>query len=586
MVMIMVGDSLERLKELPENSVDSIVTDPPYGLSFMGKKWDYDVPSRELWAQCLRVLKPGGHLIAFAGSRTYHRLAINVEDAGFEIRDQIMWIYGSGFPKSLNISKAIDKAAGAERVDLGPNPNDREQNSAIDFNGKGNDSRITAPATDDAKKWEGWGTALKPAHEPCVLARKPISENNIPNNVLRHDTGAINIDDCRIEGEKPLREIIEGNQDNEWKGEGAWKSSGLAKGTTTEGRFPANVIFDEDAGEMLDEQSGTIKGSKGTGLTATEGRGAININNSVEGINRVGYEDTGGASRFFLNVKTGHEPAVLARKPIEEKTIADNVLEHGTGGLNIDASRVDWDSEALEKDSKRRQKPRTDITNNSLHSGGGSNGEFIGEKESPSGRYPANVIHDGSDEVRDEFPDTKQSSPVNMHHEEYIPNNKNEVYGKGMGGGAHPGFDDVDTSAARFFYCAKASRKEREAGLDDFESAQVTDRKDTTGVGSDNPRNRGNKLRKNIHPTVKPVALMRYLCRLVTPPGGKILDPFLGSGTTGIAALLEGFDFIGCEISEEYADIATARMAHWSEADLVETDMGTSLELPPEAEWL
>ena len=403
MVMIMVGDSLERLKELPENSVDSIVTDPPYGLAFMGKKWDYDVPSRELWLQCIRVLKPGGHLIAFAGSRTYHRLAINIEDAGFEIRDQIMWIYGSGFPKSLNISKEIDKAAGAERVDLGPNPNDRKQNSAIDFNGKGNDSRITAPATDDAKKWEGWGTALKPAHEPCVLARKPITENNVANNVLKH----------------------------------------------------------------------------------------------------------------------------------------------GTGGINIDETRTN-----------------------------------------KQGRYPANVIHDGSDEVREKFPDTKHSSSVNMHHEEYIPNNKNEVYGKGMGGGAHPGFDDVDTSAARFFYCAKTSKAEREAGLEHFKSAQVTDRKDTTGVGSDNPRNRGNKLRKNTHPTVKPIALMRYMCKLVTPSGGKILDPFLGSGTTGIAALLEGFDFIGCEISQEYADIATARMAHWSEADLVETDIGTSLELPPEAEWL
>tara|TARA_R100000329_G_scaffold99925_2_gene82474 strand:+ start:4283 stop:5803 length:1521 start_codon:yes stop_codon:yes gene_type:complete len=506
--MIMVGDSLERLKELPENSVDSIVTDPPYGLSFMGKKWDYDVPSRELWAQCLRVLKPGGHLIAFAGSRTYHRLAINVEDAGFEIRDQIMWIYGSGFPKSLNISKAIDKAAGAERVDLGPNPNDREQNSAIDFNGKGNDSRITAPATDDAKKWEGWGTALKPAHEPCVLARKPISENNIPNNVLKHDTGAINIDDCRIKaGEDHAKNT------NRKSVKGHW---GESEGTETEahenGRFPANVILDGEAGEMLDEQSGTSRSSDAVRKNKQEGEKLTMVGkiHGEGGSETHGFNDQGGASRFFLNV----------------------------------------------------------------------------EKESPSGRYPANVIHDGSDEVRDEFPDTKHSSAVNMHHEEYIPNNKNEVYGEGMGGGAHPGFDDVDTSAARFFYCAKASRKEREAGLEDFESAQVTDRKDTTGVGSDNPRNRGNKLRKNIHPTVKPVALMRYLCRLVTPPGGKILDPFLGSGTTGIAALLEGFDFIGCEISQEYADIATARMAHWSEADLVETDMGTSLELPPEAEWL
>jgi len=171
-ILLLHGDALEELKKLEDNSVDSIVTDPPYGLKFMGKRWDYDVPSIEVWEECLRVLKPGGYLLSFAGTRTQHRMACNIEDAGFEIRDMIAWVYGSGFPKSHNISKALDK--GAER------------------------RLITAPTTDEAKQWDGWGTALKPALEPITVARKPLSEKTIAKNVLKWGTGGINIDGCRI----------------------------------------------------------------------------------------------------------------------------------------------------------------------------------------------------------------------------------------------------------------------------------------------------------------------------------------------------------------------------------------------------
>jgi len=380
------GDCIKILEKMEDNSVDSIVADPPYGLSFMGKKWDYDVPSVEMWKEAFRVLKPGGHLLSFAGSRTYHRMAVNIEDAGFEIRDQIMWVYGSGFPKSLNISKAIDKAAGAEREVVGYGQKGRN----LTRNGiKGDmliDSwhqeaiapEITAPATPEAKQWDGWGSALKPAHEPIVVARKPLI-GTIVENVLEHGTGGLNIDDCRI---------------------------------PTNGEQP-----------------------KGSG-------------NSQK-----------------------------------------NTLAHG-------------DRNALE---------------------GGS----ITPKE---GRFPANFIHDGSDEVVGSFP-----------HD-----------------------------SARFFYCAKASKEERNAGLEHLADVERTD---YGGFHSEeglinNGRNPANRLpMKNPHPTVKPVDLMKYLCRLITPPNGIVLDPFMGSGTTGIAANVEGFNFIGIEREEEYIGIARHRISHWVEIE-------------------
>ena len=312
---LLLGDCLYKLKELDDNSVDSIVTDPPYGLSFMGKKWDYDVPSVDIWEECMRVLKPGGHLLSFAGSRTYHRMAVRIEDTGFEIRDQIMWIYGSGFPKSYNIGHKIDD-------------------------------------------YKGWGTALKPAHEPIVMARKPLSEKTVVENVLEWGTGGINIDDSRIGTNEQL------------------------------GRFPANIIFDEEAGKILDEQS---------------------------------------------------------------------------------------------------------------------------------------------------------------------------------------------ESASRFFYCPKTSKTDRNEGLDDFEDKYYAagnqakaelkrgnvEFNANKGKGRDERHNHNQVgVSKNNHPTVKPTDLMLYLIRLVTPKGGTTLDPFMGSGSTGKAAVRGGFDFVGIEMDEEYVEIATARIQY------------------------
>jgi site-specific DNA-methyltransferase (adenine-specific) len=327
---LMKGDCLDRLKDLEDDSLEACVTDPPYGLKFMSKKWDHDVPTVELWREVYRVLKPGAHLLAFFGTRTYHRGACAIEDAGFEIRDQIGWLYGSGFPKSLDIGKAIDKM-------------------------------------------DGWGTALKPAWEPIVVARKPF-KGTVAQNVLEHGTGGINVDGCRVPGPKGV---------------------------------PASL---SEAGQH-------------------------------------GW---------------------------------------GTGG--------DMDRKSIQ-----------------------------------NGRFPANIIHDGSDEVLAAFPNDSQ----------------------------------------RFFYCAKASKKERNAGLErmpELSAGEATDRKDGS-AGLNSPRAGAGRTggSKNSHPTVKPIALMEYLIKLVTPPGGTVLDPFAGSGSTLIAAKRLGVNSIGIELEAEYVEIIKARMSVFNE---------------------
>ena len=363
------GDCLDILPGV--GLVDSVVTDPPYGLRFMGKKWDYDIPSVDIWRAVFGVLKPGGFMLAFGGTRTYHRMVVNIEDAGFEIRDMVEWVYGSGFPKSLDVSKAIDKAAGVEGDTIG----NYGRSFRPHANG-GNDGwlrpshelcgSITAPATEAARQWEGFGTALKPAHEPICLARKPL-----------------------------------------------------------------------------------------------------------------------------------------------EGTVAQNVLKHGCGGLNIDGCRVGTDvlPELRAGQSKIGTFERTNMVT-----------------PERTGRFPANLIHDGSPEVVGLFPVTWAS---NKRPPTPAPKS-GDIYGKYTDLVYEIGHNDNGGSAARFFYCAKASKADRGEG--------------------------------NNHPTVKPTSLMRYLCRLVTPPGGIVLDPFMGSGSTGKAALLEGFDFIGIEREVEFYEIAKARV--------------------------
>jgi site-specific DNA-methyltransferase (adenine-specific) len=296
------GNNLHILPELPDNSVDSIVCDPPYELGFMGKSWDSSgiAYSVELWQECLRVLKPGGHLLAFGGTRTWHRLAVAIEDAGFEIRDNIAWLYGSGFPKSHNISKAIDKAAGAERTVIGRNPNSRENatkdNTLYESGTVGKTDFITEATTDEAKAWDGWGTALKPAHEPIVVARKAV-EGTVANNVLTYGTGALNIDGSRIGTET----ITINTFDN-----GA-KPFGDAIGEPytskeSQGRWPANIILDEYTAELLDEQSGISKSNSG-GISSAGKSASFMSGGVLKETPRTGHDDSGGASRFFYVAK-------------------------------------------------------------------------------------------------------------------------------------------------------------------------------------------------------------------------------------------------------------------------------------------
>ncbi len=434
--MLLRGESPEALDELADNSIDAIVTDPPYELGFMGKTWDNSsiAYSVALWRECLRVLKPGGHLLAFGGSRTYHRLACAVEDAGFEIRDQIMWLYGSGYPKSLNVSKAIDKAARAQREVIAEGTPVKRMISGADQNRTGSwieddgrefTSTVTVPATPLAQQWQGWGTALKPAHEPIVVARKPLT-GTVANNVVTYGTGALNIDGCRI----------------------------------------------ESTDSQLAEKYASI-------------RNAGVRRNAVYGV-----------------------------------------------------------------DARRRSDGRTEP-----HAGG---------------RWPANVIHDGSDEVLAGFPMTGKStggSGRGSGHLGYHGGGNGNV-GESAGGYGDEGsaarffanlpIDELDTRS--FIYNAKASRAERNAGLEGLPERRESDGAKDDVAGDDNPRNGSSAARQNTHPTVKPLALMRYLVRLVTPPGGVVLDPFLGSGTTAVAAILEGFEWIGVEKTAEYWPIIEARV--------------------------
>ena len=404
------GDCRDVLASMDECSIDAIVTDPPYGIGFMGKGWDnagvaYDVKT---WAAALRVLKPGGYLVAFGAPRTHHRLTVAIEDAGFEIRDVLMWLFGSGFPKSLDVSKAIDKAAGAEREIVGSKlgqpgysvANNAKNERAAYGRFEGDETAITAPATEAAATWAGWGTALKPAYEPIVLARKPL-RGTVAANVGAYGTGGLNIDGCRI-GDEPITQHGRGDSLNV-----AMENPNYAEpaGRAWSGRWPANVLLDTEAAQVLDLQSGQL----------TSGSG--------EPFNR-------NADKFRNTYST------FEGRPAEQGFYGD------TGG------------------------------------------------------------------------------------------------------------------ASRFFYTAKTSRSEREFGLDDMEPTRRSDGRKT----EHNVPNLRTNERRNDHPTVKPVDLMRWLCRLVTPPNGVVLDPFLGSGSTGMAALDEGFRFIGVDLDAHYLDIAKSRI--------------------------
>jgi site-specific DNA-methyltransferase (adenine-specific) len=402
------------MREMDAESVDAVVCDPPYGLAFMGKEWDHGVPGVPFWVEALRVMKPGAHALVFGGDRTHHRLMVAIEDAGFEIRTCLYWLFGAGFPKSLNVSKAIDKAAGAERKVVGPrvrlgDAKPYPYNSA-DYPGSiigERGQRIeTRPATDAARKWDGWGTALKPAAEIIILARRPLG-STVAACVLKHGTGGLNIDGCRIgfadNADRATRDAKNPGRDDRFGGDVYGGSRPQQTPSVAAGRWPANVLLDEEAARMLDEQSGERK----TGAVSPY------------------HERHDHASSYRMN---------------REKTF---------------------------------------------------------HKEADSG------------------------------------------------------------GASRFFYTAKASNWDRNDGLEG-----MPERANRINAPRENEAEKFRTIKGNHHPTVKPTDLMRWLCRLVTPPGGLILDPFCGSGSTGVAAEADGFRFIGIEQDAEYVEIAKRRIGN------------------------
>ena len=518
------GDNMVSLKKLPDNSIDSIVSDPPYGLSFMGKKWDYDVPSVEFWKEVYRVLKPGGHILSFGGTRTYHRMVVNIEDVGFEIRDQIQWIYGSGFPKSLNISKSIDKIYGRLGYDLveiksklkelykssGKNMNKIDEECGFKASGY-----LRTEIRDD----DGWGQAL-PTIERWNKIKEIINYNND------------DLDGIFLEAE---REIV------------GSKNSGLFNGGV------GNSVGGTIVSKIDLTKSKTPKGEE--------------------------WEGWGTA------LKPANEPICLARKPLSEKSVAENVIKWKTGGINVDGCRVGYTEGSHPRDmyGESYMKSGHGSASNELQKMSGSerNGVYVNDE----GRFPANIIFECiCDEVINENTHTNPDCPCYiLDQQSGVSKSSKSLMGSAKSGNSDGRYNwnngdknDFESirghndkgGSSRFFYNAKVSKAERNMGLDEFEEKNSMKWNGTDGhkgVGDYYPdgSERPKTSYKNNHPTVKPVSLMTYLCRLITPENGIILDPFMGSGSTGIASQLEGFRFVGMEMDEEYFKIATKRIEEW-----------------------
>jgi site-specific DNA-methyltransferase (adenine-specific) len=563
------GDSLVLLPALPADSIDTVVTDPPYELGFMGKSWDQRGVSFDpaTWAAVLRVAKPGAFLLAFGGTRTWHRIAVAIEDAGWEIRDTICWLYGSGFPKSLDISKAMDKAAGAEREVIealsGPVPGDHGGSGHY---GHGEDRSITAPATDLAREWDGWGTALKPAHEPIIVAMKPL-DGTFAANAEKWGVAGLNIDGGRIPGGWVRKG---GEASTPYGSERTWNTSSTPDiDRSASGRFPANVILDEEAARLLDEQSGG-KSFNPQGIFATDQKVHREIYNSGDHGNRdvFGYGDSGGASRFFKTCEADPEGLLFHRaKSILEAWNPDlaNTADSSSSLSSQHVASVLSDAVTLVSRGATRLSGLTGLsttaTPTELRKLCETAIAMILSSEEPPSPEPPPLRHfpNGSLARFAETPSRTGTTTITISHwqsDGFVAPATFSI----MPANTEAGEPD---SPSRFRYCAKASRAEREAGLDCIDAkpppfgAEVGD-----GLGRGISNTRQNVPVRNGHPTVKPLALMCYLVKLTaTPPGGIVLDPFAGSGTTGAACVAEGRDFIGLELDPSYTDIANARIA-------------------------
>ncbi len=691
---IRLGDCLEVLATLPENSIDTCITDPPYELGFMGKKWDSSgiAFQPETWQAVYRVLKPGALLLAFGGTRTYHRMVCAIEDAGFEIRDTIAWVYGSGFPKSHDISKAIDKKPKADRVtefkkwlgiqiekcpkskiqindecgftacsytktdgkdywssnlpkngkwkimkdvigissteyDWVADDNTDERGYVIPtgglaggtgntvgrFTGKQLSDNAISPA---AQLWDGWGTALKPAWESIVVAEKPnnlfwergiidtnlnrlecqlwsllpvnIAEKSFKLSQNEYEEVCVSAQWSAEEKQRTLDALLDQmgmsqlesatitslNIVSLWKSTLAESLNGMSKFTTetessliTDLKILNSLLLEltpryiiQDVMDQLGKQS---RASTVASLfSAVKTKASHTLTPSAQ-------ESVTSRERL-KDLRPELTPIVIAQKPIDG-TYAENALKWGVAGYWIDGGRVEGEYKWRASDSK--------VEGQIFKAGN------FGDKPNELGRFPANFIHDGSDEVLELFPQTSASNvrpPTGKPKYTGSLSDSNAMRGSSTLDTNLRGHNDNGGSAARFFYCAKASRSERNAGLEGMEKIESTVHlargkcikcgawrnagQEKCSCGGEFDINKNPKSKSsNHHPTVKPIALMRYLVRLTkTPTGGIVLDPFMGSGTTGIACVLEGRDFIGIEREPEYIEIAEKRIAHYA----------------------
>jgi DNA modification methylase len=603
------GDCIDILKTLEDNSIDAIVTDPPYGLSFMGKKWDYDVPSIEVWQECLRVLKPGGYLLSFAGTRTQHKIASGIEDAGFEIRDMIAWIYGSGFPKSLNIGKAVDKLLGNERENLGIDKTkfrkDNENNNTY-----AKHCGQTGQITKGTSEWEGWGTALKPALEPITVARKPLSEKSVAENVLKWGVGGINIDECRIPTDEDQRRPSAGGE-NGLTGTSTFKirERKVEDQIQHTGRFPANLILDgsDEVVELFpNTKSGSIKAGRPNGTSFSIGG---ELGKRISQYDTHG--DSGSAARFFKQCKFTNKE--LGRIIIncdfcgKPKSIRLSTKRtHNYCSLDCARNgRTKFNSQEVEcaycgkEFIKKNSQMFTDkhfcgreclgnwqskflLGENSYNWDGGVadiSSRIRGLKNNIDWR---NGVYE-RDEYTCQICGDNTGGNLHAHHKKLLSEIIREQDIKDI----KQAIDceqlwDLNNGITlceechkeehnkyktnRFAYIPKASKAERNQGCEELEEKQSVGGGGGIGDYLDDVNSASGKYgsekapAKNNHPTVKPISLMEYLIKLVSREGHTILDPFMGSGSTGIACKKLNRHFIGIEREPEYLKIAEARI--------------------------
>ncbi len=527
---VLHGDCLEVLKTLEENSVDSIVTDPPYELGFMGKSWDSTgiANNVEMWKEAMRVLKPGGHLLAFSGTRTYHRMASAIEDAGFEVRDMIEWVYGSGFPKSLNIGKAVDKLQGNDREVLGTRKVPDQRSGGINSERTAQIGVPTRMTTDTkgTSEWEGWGTALKPAHEPICMARKPLAEKTVAENVLKYGTGGINIDDSRVSMSE--EDKIKNDKGNTSKAheQAVWKDSNHKERRdvfNSTGRFPANLIHDnsEEVRECFPETK-----------SIQSNRGNINIGQMAGGSGQVdgtdtirGHNDSGNASRFFKSIIY----TAKASKSERNKGL-DNTLTVKYNG-------------SICKNKKEENMVAVQLLQKVI-----SEQELVNFSTEESGENI--MVQCQSDSLSTILTETKRIIELKIYSSLMLSltNESTQVANSEMEVGGNLAESVADLK--RWLLTITKGNQELALGASRvvLETLQLISEEG-------NWKNLG-----NFHSTVKPIALMEYLIRMVTPKGGVVLDPFAGSGSTLVAAKQNGYQYIGIEMTAEYIPIIEARL--------------------------